>query len=275
MSEQRTTEQIRQHYEVETELAARLRQASREERRSLYTALYDEMLRRVPSHPLLTRKLSPEFRTRQVAERISYLKKFLTPETVFLEIGPGDCAVSFEIARRVRQVYAVDVSEEITRQVTMPTNFQLFISDGSSIPVPPGSVQAAFSDQLMEHLHPDDALEQLRNIHRALTPGGVYICNTPSRLTGPHDVSGYFDREARGFHLAEYTVEELSRLFRAVGFSEVKVLTVLRGRSFQLPVFPLVALEKLLARLPYDLRKSCAGSFPFSSLLGVQLIGVK
>ena len=51
----RTMEQRRAHYEVETELAARLRNSSREERRNLYTALYDELYEKVPDHPLLTR----------------------------------------------------------------------------------------------------------------------------------------------------------------------------------------------------------------------------
>jgi hypothetical protein len=32
----------------------------------------------------------------------------------------------------------------------------------------------------MEHLHPEDAFEQLRNIIRALAPGGRYVCITPT-----------------------------------------------------------------------------------------------
>ena len=41
---------------------------------------------------------------------------------------------------------------------------------------------------------PEDAVEQLRHLHAALAPGGVYLCITPSRLTGPHDISYLFDR---------------------------------------------------------------------------------
>jgi predicted SAM-dependent methyltransferase len=62
----------------------------------------------------------------------------------------------------------------------------------------------------MEHLHPDDAFEQLKQIYTALTPGGLYICTTPNRLTGPHDVSKYFDETAAGFralnHASDPTV---------------------------------------------------------------------
>lgn len=52
-------EQIREYYEIEKELANRLRYASKQERRYLYSSLYDELYRRVPLHPQLTRKLSP------------------------------------------------------------------------------------------------------------------------------------------------------------------------------------------------------------------------
>ena len=75
----------------------------------------------------------------------------------------------------------------------------------------------------MEHLHPDDAFEQLENIYRALTPGGVYICVTPNRLSGPHDISSLYDEVATGFHLKEYSISELHSLFRRVGFSRIRV----------------------------------------------------
>jgi hypothetical protein len=51
---------LRQHYEVERELAVRLRSATREQRRSLYGSLYNELYQRVPQHPQLRRKSSPE-----------------------------------------------------------------------------------------------------------------------------------------------------------------------------------------------------------------------
>mgnify|MGYP003656980348 CR=1 FL=1 len=49
----RTQEQLRNHFLVEKELAARLRTASPEERPALYETLYDELFRRVPDTPAL------------------------------------------------------------------------------------------------------------------------------------------------------------------------------------------------------------------------------
>jgi hypothetical protein len=40
-----TPDQRRAHYEIERELASRLRSAAKEERRTLYSSLYDELFR--------------------------------------------------------------------------------------------------------------------------------------------------------------------------------------------------------------------------------------
>ena len=111
---------LRQHYEVEKELADRLRHATREQRRSLYGQVYDELYQRVPQHPQLTRKASPELSRTGLVPQLRLLRRYLRPETVVLEIGPGDCALSFALAEQVRQVYGLDVSETITRAFPFP-----------------------------------------------------------------------------------------------------------------------------------------------------------
>jgi len=274
-SETRTTEQLRQQYELEKELASRLRNASREERQGLYSSLYDELFKRVPHHPQLTLKAAPEQRHEAVLSRLQLLRHFINENTVFMEIGPGDCALSFEVARFVKRVYAVDVSKEITKTSTKPDNFQLVISDGCSIPVPTGSVDVAYSDQLMEHLHPDDALVQLQNIFTALTSTGIYLCITPNRLDGPHDISMYFDDQATGFHLHEYTITELRDLFFRVGFSKVKVYVWKLGFFLMLPLFPFRLLEQMLCALPRPLSKQLSRTRILSWLLYIRMVAIK
>ncbi|HEX7183079.1 MAG TPA: class I SAM-dependent methyltransferase [Thermoanaerobaculia bacterium] len=271
----RTTEQLRHHYEVERELADRLRKASGEERLSLYSSVYNELFRRVPDHPQLSRKASALEIHGRVSRQMMLLRDFLHRESTYLEIGPGDCTLAFEVARSVKKVFAVDVSGEITSGMTPPPNFQLILSDGRNIPLPRESVDVAYSNQLMEHLHPDDALEQLRNVYDTLKPGGAYICVTPSRLTGPHDISRYFDAVATGFHLREYTVGELRDLFLAVGFSKVRSLSRIGPRYLGLPVLPIAGCERLLDSLPARWRRAVADRPPLRPLLGVRLIGVK
>lgn len=273
--EKPTTAQLKELYEVEKQLAERLRKSTFEERKTLYTAIYDELLQRLPNHPLLTNKASEEIKQKRVGKELSNLKPFLNEDTVFLEIGPGDCAVACEVAKQVRKVYAIDVSEEITKDLNVPDNFELIISDGSSIPVEPNSLDVAYSSQLIEHLHPDDCARQLQNTFQALKAGGIYYCITPNRLSGPHDVSRHFDSVATGLHLREYTITELDKKFRETGFSKTKVyLRFWKVRMF-LPIFPFKITEKLIGLLPDSLRKFVTFNRVASFLLGVKLVGKK
>lgn len=276
-----TVEQVIEHYEVEKELATRLRNSTREERiqQKLYTSIYDEMFRRVPYHTMLEGEKSAAARSEHIAGLVSFLSRYLEPDTVFLEIGAGDCRLSSEIATRVRKVYALDVSEDITKNAELPANAELILSDGVSIPVPANSVDVAYSDQLMEHLHPDDAVEQLGNIYDALAPGGTYVCTTPNRLIGPRDISAGFDDVATGFHLKEYLPTELSELFRQAGFSRRYLLQGYKQTvSWSTPMVPATlplfrAMEKLLGILPFPVRSIGAKAIFRGS--GMTVIGVK
>jgi SAM-dependent methyltransferase len=270
----RSREQVLEHYQVEKELAARLRSASRDERRQgMYTSVYDELMRRVRHHPMLNSVRDPEQSAHLLAYQLNSLAPFIDANTVFLEIGAGECALSLALAPRVKQVYALDVCNELTSHVQPPQNFRLVISNGTSIPVPAGSVNVAYSNQLMEHLHPDDAAEQLREIFTALAPGGTYLCCTPNRFSGPHDISREFDAEATGMHLHEYSVSELRRIFREAGFRSSRIY--FPSRHVLAPVGPFVALESTLALLPTRSRRSLASGKTLRSVLGIRMVATK
>jgi SAM-dependent methyltransferase len=270
----RTLWQIREHYAVERELADRLRHAPRSRRRGLYTSVYDELFRRLPHHPQLTAP-AVDADNREIDGLLAFLDRFLTPASVYMEIGPGDCALALRVAARVRHVYAVDVSETITAAARRPANFTLKLSDGCSTEVPDGIVDVAFSNQLMEHLHPDDAAEQLANIHRSLVPGGRYVCFTPNRLSGPHDVSSYFDDVARGFHLREYSARDIRSEFRRAGFVDVRFYAVAGRRIAECPYWLLAALEESLELLPRRLRRAVADTRYLRALLGLRVVATK
>lgn len=272
---QRPVERLRHHYHVERELADRLRTASSGERLRLYSKVYDELFRRVPDHPQLSRKASPLEARERASQQMKLLRGFLHGEATFLEVGSGDCSLSFAVAGHVKKVFAVDISMEITAGVDPPPNCRLILSDGCNIPLPRESVDLAYSNQLMEHLHPDDALDQLRSIFDVLKPGGVYVCITPNRLTGPHDISGSFDTVATGLHLREYTAGELCGLFRSVGFSKIWCPLRVGPRYLGLPVPPIAVCERLLDALPARWRRAVTAPPLIDSLLGVRLVGVK
>jgi len=269
--------QIREHYAVEVALADQLRASSKEARLSgnLYTILYDELYRRVPHHQQLTRKASAAGTAKALEWQYGMVARFLCPHTRFLEVGPGDCALSLKVAPMVEQVYAVDISAIITSHASVPGNFKLVLSDGCDIPLSENSVDVAYSNQLMEHLHPDDAREQLQNIFQTLKPGGRYICVTPNKVNGPWDISFCCDQEARGFHLKEYSMRELMQLFRAVGFQTLSAYAGARGYYMRFPLFLIIGLENVLSLLPFRIRSGIGRSLFFRSIMGIRLVGVK
>lgn len=274
-SETRSLKELRAHYTLEKRLAKQLMSASREDRRDLYSELYDELYTKVPHLAEHSRETNESY----VRDELREVRRFLTKKSVFLELGPGNLGLSIAVAKLVKKVYAVDVSDEYARSLgeALPSNLELIISDGSSVPVPPNSVDVAFSRQLMEHLHPEDAQEQLRNVYKALAPGGRYICITPHRMNGPHDISRYFDDVATGFHLKEYTSKELSELFRSVGFRRVKTLVGLRGHllPFDCPLGIATTSEVVLRLFPKSFRHWLANTLPVRALIGVRLVGIK
>lgn len=210
---------VAHHYRVETGLARRLLQSTRAERASLYTDLYEQLFREVPWHSQLSARDRTEERELAIRELLDTLRPYLEPDTEFAEIGAGDCVFTARVARMVRKAWAIDVSPTVMASAAQSApNLEPVLSDGVSVPV---RATLVFSNQLMEHLHPDDALDQLADIYRSLAPGGTYVCVTPNRLTGPHDISRYFEETAAGFHLKEYTMRELIAMFKRVGFKKV------------------------------------------------------
>jgi SAM-dependent methyltransferase len=271
----RTREQLRDHYEIEKELADRLRSAPRAERLALYGTVYNELFRRVPLHPQLTKKAEAESFKWEIDGQVRLVAPFLRRDSTFLEIGAGDCALSIAVAGLVRKVYAVDVSAEIMRDLDLPDNVEARVSDGITIPVEDSTIDVAYSNQVVEHLHPDDTLEQLSHISQALTPRGVYVCITPHRVTGPHDISKYFDDHATGFHLKEYTFRELHDRFTEAGFSRVKAFVGGRGRYAIAPPMLDETLEKILGRFSPATRRAMGSRFLIGGVLGIRIVGFK
>ena len=266
----RSPESIRAHYELEKALAARLRNADSCERRELYTRLYDEFYSSVPDLPGQT-----AFRRHRLLRRQErWLRPMLGPDMTFLELGAGQCDLSRLVARRVARVYALDVVPQ-TEGEQLPANCEFLLSDGVSVAAPRESVDLAYSHQMMEHLHPDDALEQIRNIYTALKPGGFYFCATPNRLSGPWDISRRFDDVATGFHLHEYTCGELLELFREAGFRHFRAHTGYQGVGFWAAPGLVQGAERMVSACPPRYRKRLARLAPIRVLLNIKLLAQK
>ncbi len=267
----RSAAAVRRHYEIERALADRLRDAPPEARGALYGEVYDELFRSVPDHPQLAEATDPAARSARAAAKLRLLGRFLTPETRLLEIGCGDGALSTLAAARVASVVAVDVSAEIVAAGSPSPKVAVLLTDGTHLPLPDASIDVAYSDQLIEHLHPDDAGEQLRSIARVVRPGGWYIVSTPNRLSGPHDVSAPFGPIATGLHLHEYTIAESSAVLRDAGFDRIELFAGGRGRYVRVPGWTGRVAEAVIGSVPERWRRRTARCAPIRALLGIHL----
>ena len=254
------TDRIHDQCVFETRLAERLRRAHRGERMRLYGQVYGEYAEKFPEH-LPKDSVKAE---RGARNEVSFLQRFLSSSMVVAEIGPGRCHLAFALAPLVRKIYGVDVSA-IEGSATPPANFELRLTDGIRMPFDSDSIDLVVSNQLMEHLHPDDADEQLREVHRVLRTGGRYVCITPSRVNGPHDCSAYFDDLpcpiqgghyiATGLHLKEYTTPDLLAAMQRAGFTRQQTYIGARGKYVSLPPVIMTSVESALRLVPARRRK--------------------
>ncbi|RFC44066.1 MAG: Cyclopropane fatty-acyl-phospholipid synthase [Verrucomicrobia bacterium] len=251
----RSPDRIRHHYEVERELAARLRASNREERTVLFQSLYDELFRRVPDHPRLTRRESPEELQRKVAAALRLLKPHLGPDKTLVEFAPGDGALADAAAAYCQRVIGIDISDQRANPAQSPSNVEVMVYDGYHCSLPDACADVAFSCMFLEHLHPDDLQPHFQLALRLLKPGGVYVAWTPHRFAGPHDVSRHFGDSLDCFHFQEWTVAGLIKEMRKSGFERFWIYR--GGKMWKNPVMNGLELlaERIWGCMPAFLRK--------------------
>ncbi|MEQ1749538.1 MAG: methyltransferase domain-containing protein [Prosthecobacter sp.] len=252
-STQEAQEQLRQHFEVERELATRLRDSTREERVTLVSELYSELYKRVPQHPRTLRTGDKEASLRSVASQLRLLKPFLIPGVSLAEFGAGSGALAKSVARDfpVSRVVALEVCEQTGADVDLPEKFRWQHYDGLSAPLNQQSIDVAFSYQVLEHMHPDDVPVHLSEVARILKDNGVYVLSTPHEASGPHDVSRYFGLQLQTFHLREWSYRAIEKALFEAGFKKVQLYWRGKVRTSHGFIHSLIlALESFLALLP-------------------------
>lgn len=266
----RSREALRHHYEVERELAARLRASTREERTALFGRLYGELFERVPDHPRHTRKGSEAARQRGVQAQMRLLQGTLRPGQVFVEFAPGDGWLSNAAAATATQVYAIDISDQRDLSTPPPANVHHVVYDGYHVALPDACADVVFSYQFLEHLHPDDVAPHFELVRRLLKPGGCYVFDTPHRYSGPHDISRHFGDRLDCFHFQEWTHRDMRRLLHAHGFSKARVFRMGRPQTGLFNVL-VDGLEGLLQPLPHRLRRRlCGRLFPSVAMVAIK-----
>jgi SAM-dependent methyltransferase len=255
-----STDQVSEHYEIERELADRLRFArTAHERRALYPVVYRERTERIANHPLVSRARDEQATTAAAEPQAALLSGLVEPTDTFCEVGAGDGAVASAVASLVGRSIAMDVTDALALPGDPARGYEFRTFDGFDLGLYE-EVNVAYSNDVAEHLHPDDFADHARTILRALVPGGIYLCVTPNRLSGPHDVSRHFTSAPTGFHLREYTCAELARSLREAGFRRTQVIVSVGGHRIgpRIPVSLIAIVERAIGQLPRRLRMRVA-----------------
>jgi len=187
----------------------------------------------------------------------------------FFEIGYGSGAMLKEVSDQGYPVGGLEVSATMREEAIGVLGGynskrayadQLLLGDlrdvdKNSLPSRPSLV---YWNDVFEHICPDEIEDYLAQIYKLLVPGGSLVTITPNWLMRPSDVTGDFcppRTEARGLHLKEYRLAEVSRLLKKTGFRRVAApLVVSKRRIFLLGSggrWWKQQCEPLLDRLPW------------------------
>ncbi|GIU77412.1 MAG: hypothetical protein KatS3mg005_0650 [Bryobacteraceae bacterium] len=194
-----------------------------EKRREKTRAFFDELAGKFGRHYL------PGRSWKAMAEALLAL----LPPVVAADLGAGEGAVAFLLARRAKKVYAVDSSPQMVeygRRLAAERgvrNVEYRLGDLESLPLKEASVDAAFFSQSLHHAqHPQRALAEAFRILRK--DGRVVIL----------DLARHHHEEARELYADEwlgFTEAEMRRFLREAGFREIETAVV--HREEQAPHF--------------------------------------
>lgn len=159
------------------------------------------------------------------AERLGEL---FGPDDVVLDLGCGIGRVARYVAPGCRELWAVDASEAMLasarRRLEGLANVRFARSEGTAMPAVPGeSVDMAYSLLTLQHLEREDAFALLRDLRRALRPGGRAFLTFPNLLSDTYLAAfvaqveaGEVANQARA---RAYTPQEVERLLPAAGLA--------------------------------------------------------
>jgi len=270
--------------EAEFKYAKKLKECSPEKRKSLYAEAYGNVCE---LHNLFRTEKDPEKRTAGTSPMlIKRLSKLCKSTDNILEVGSGRGYTCVKLAPYVQAIFGVEVSEpsfieanELIKKNALH-NVQLYHSSAQDLTAlfKQSTFDKVISIDVLEHLHPDDALDHIEQVYTILKPGGCYIIVTPNKLTGPHDITRKFYPKSTvplGFHLNEVTYTDLKTQLTLIGFKRFRsFLAVSRlpvlFNNFRYPTSISIYFERLYKEANQPMVKKILSRF-----ITVKIIAIK
>ena len=184
-------------------------------------------------------------------------------EPSFFEIGYAGGVLLKQVSQRGVPVAGIEVSQEMHRGACrlLGPGLSERLHLGSLLDFDPpggGRYSLIYWNDVFEHVPPDEILDYLHKAYRLLVPGGQLVTITPNWHRRPSDVTADLcppRTEARGLHLKEYTLREVTRMLRSAGFRRAATPLVVVPRGVVLCggglAGPKRALEPCLEWLPF------------------------
>jgi ubiquinone/menaquinone biosynthesis C-methylase UbiE len=163
------------------------------------------------------------------SDYIESAKDLFANRTV-IDIGCGAGVSTAHIGRYAKTVYGLECStfilEEARKRCESLSNIHFLFIEGTKLPFDDRSIEVAYSNDVIEHFHPDDAIMHLQEVLRVLKERGRYYFWTPGKNTGPHDFTKNFYPKGIGVspmasHIREYNFAEMIAILKQVGYRKV------------------------------------------------------
>lgn len=256
-----TEEMILKHLELEKSLTKELLKSIPENRLEVFERCYDTLYKELW---WLNKFIDTDIKNQYK----NWIDIIGNPPKKIYEIGSGKAEMITYLARYGYKCKATEISIERGKKFSPDSpNLSWAISDGVNLEKYEalGSYDIVISDNVIEHLHPDDIYVHFKNVFSILSRGGRYIFVTPHRYRGPSDISRVFKYDFPiGMHLKEYTYQELRDLLKRSGFKDIYAVFNIPAKISQLYGISIryrasrgylaysCVMEKLVSLLPFQ-----------------------
>jgi SAM-dependent methyltransferase len=266
-----TEEMVLHHWALERRLTTELLSSDPASRWNVFERCYSTLYSELPWLNELSGAASTESAVNEAEDWSGLIGP--PPRRVY-EIGSGKGRLAAALADRGYECTATEITRERGQKWTADRHtLRWTVADGVHLDNFERRewYDAVISDQMIEHLHPDDLVPHFVGAYAILKARGRYVFATPHAFAGPSDVSRVFGRDRpEGMHLKEYTYRELQDAVSAAGFNRIDAVfrgpgavrarcgRAVRPTSSRTYFLYLRVVERAIARLPHHQRRQAA-----------------
>lgn len=207
---------VENHYHKEI-----LKEHNQEKRGELYEEFYSKLLKLYGRNAEKGFKLDDRIKMKDL--QVTLFGKELKNKSI-IDFGCGEGCFLMNLQRNLPNKSLTGVDVFIPESLEKHEGINFIAADITNFRTEE-KYDVAFSDNVIEHLHPEDAFMHIKSVFKALKPGGKFILVMPNKLFGPADITRIIDNSssgkvlAQGGHLNESTYTEMIEKLTEIGFT--------------------------------------------------------